>query len=183
MGDLESPPVFFKPLGSEVLRGISDRLGESLAGESLASRPVTEEDVFLASNEMVDLISEKLDLAVDDLAAELAVIADPVLEGDPSRPPPEGDDFLGGATGVEVTLGGEGLLLPKPVLDKDGGETDLLRGDDDLSAEKDVDSALLVVASNAEEEEEDAKFAELVLPNRTFGVSRLGFFSGISVLA
>ena len=91
---------------------------------------------------MVDLISEKLDLAVDDLAAELAVIADPVLEGDPSRPPPEGDDFLGGATGVEVTLGGEGLLLPKPVLDKDGGETDLLRGDDDLSAEKDVDSAL-----------------------------------------
>ena len=91
---------------------------------------------------MVDLISEKLDLAVDDLAAELVVIADPVLVGDPSRPPPEGDDFLGGATGVEVTLGGEGLLLPKPVLDKDGGETDLLRGDDDLSAEKDVDSAL-----------------------------------------
>ena len=44
-------------------------------------------------------------------------------------------------------------------------------------------SHLLVVASNAEEEEEDAKFAELVLPNRTFGVSRLGFFSGISVLA
>ena len=63
------------------------------------------------------MISEKLDLAVDDLAAELVVIADPVLEGDPSRPPPEGDDFLGGATGVEVTFGGEGLLLPKPVLD------------------------------------------------------------------
>ena len=35
LGDLESPPVFFKPLGSEVLRGMSDRLGESLAGESL----------------------------------------------------------------------------------------------------------------------------------------------------
>ena len=58
LGDLVSP-FFFKPFGSEVRRGIRDLPGEFRTGESLDSDAVMADDeVFLASNEMVDLISE-----------------------------------------------------------------------------------------------------------------------------
>lgn len=123
---------------------------------------------------MVDLISEKLDLAVDLAAEDGAGIP---VDNDGVR---DGDVFLGGATGVEVAFGGEGLLRATGPLPPASGEGERRAGDAERRAEnEDEDSPLLVVDSKVDE---DAKFEFVVLPSRTFGAKRLAFFSGISDL-
>ena len=64
------------------------------------------------------------------------MVTDDPRDGDPNLP--DGDDFLGGATGVDVALGGEGLRRTGLEI----GEVDRLRGEDERRALNEDDSAL-----------------------------------------